>query len=106
MQIRYVKGTNLSVKVAMLDSTGVPFDLTGATLYLTVKSKETDTVASFTITGTAAVPTNGVAVFALLPASASALTPGQFRYDIQIVQGGATYVVVPNAPFELVPSIR
>jgi hypothetical protein len=106
------RGASKTLNLTVKDADGNPVDLTGATLYFTVKRKETDAsciiqkissdVAQIEIASPA---TQGTAQIFLQPSDTNK-DPGKYRFDVWVVlASGARYVVVKPSVFEIVPGV-
>lgn len=95
------RGNTLPIDLTITDATGTPVDLTGATVYFTAKTAESDTDATDT---NASIkkdvtdhtdPTAGETTI-LLDADDTTVNPGNYFYDITVkyaAVGGAEPVV-------------
>ena len=106
--VRIVRGTNRTIKILVQDVNGAPFDITGATGYLTVKLRKDDDSNTFQkVTSTPAqgsIPngTDGVIEFYLVAADTADLDPDAYVYDVQVVLADTKrYAVVGMSPFEV-----
>lgn len=106
-----IRGTSKTFRVTVTDpETGKPFNLTGATLILTVKRriedaqpilrKTTEVMADAVITG----PTAGVVEFYLVPADTKNKDIREYVFDVWLIVPGAVdkhYAVIPPSIFDL-----
>jgi hypothetical protein len=105
--IWHTRGTDRTVQVFVRDEDGLPYDLTGAVGYLTVKFRKEDAAATFQkvtsapAEGAIAVPESGIMEFYILAADTEDEDPGSYVYDVQVVTGGLRYSVVTMSPFEI-----
>ncbi len=110
--VSLTKGLHRTIKVRIVDSTGTPYDLTGAVIHFTVKRLVTDATAAFALdTGDAAKgqiteAKAGLVEFYVVPSNTSSLTVGAYFYDVQMVVASKTYSVIPASPLEIAPSVR
>jgi len=83
-------GDTKKYTVTFKDSDGNAIDITGATVYLTVKKNKTDSDsdAIFQKTVTShSDPTNGVTEFTILASDTATIDVNNYVYDIQFVNG-------------------
>lgn len=99
--IEIKRGNTLPITVNITDANGAPVDLTGATVYFTAKSAESDTDADDTnakIKKDVTVhsdPTAGETLI-VLDADDTTINPGNYYYDITVkyaAVGGADPIV-------------
>lgn len=109
--VQLYRSTNRTIELAVEDSTGRPYDLTGGVLYFTVKKKESDSSASFAldtadpVKGAIVEAKAGLVEFYVIPSNTSGLAVGTYVYDVHLVQGGKRYVVVAPSPLELLQAV-
>lgn len=83
-------------------SNGVPVDLTGYTVVLTVRtSYDTGGTAAQTMTGTIATPANGTAAFNNL----LTLNDGNYVYDVVAKQGSTYRKTLAYGAFKVLPRV-
>jgi hypothetical protein len=111
------KGQNATLEVTVKDSTGAKQDLTGATIYFTVRTRRDAATASIALTSTANplqvfiltpqvdVDKKGKLQIKLLPANTSSLAVGDYVYDVWIVLAGLRHVIIPPTPFVLLQPV-
>ena len=100
---RDTKIYNLTFK----DSDEVAIDITGYTIFFTVKQDETDTDANAKISKTVTShtsPTEGLSQVTLEPADTD-LDVRKYYYDIQIKDGSGNITTVVKDTFEIVQDI-
>ena len=107
--ISLTQGSNRTVKVMVVDQSGLPFDLTGCVGYLWVR--QCDTAATPSITKTTSVGAQGAIIapasagvmeFYFLPADTASISPSEMLYDAWIRTDDAPakdYQVVPRSRF-------
>lgn len=105
-----VRGTTPQYEIAVVDkSTQAAFDLTGFTMYFTVKKGQYDADADAIIgpvTATISSPTTGVGTVGL-SVSDTTVPEGLYWYDVRITDADEQYVVVgPSKSFEVVQNIK
>jgi hypothetical protein len=106
--VSVIRGSSKTLNLTVKDKHGEPVDLTGSTLYFTVKRKETDRDCLIQKISTdsaqieiASPATQGTAQIFLQP-SDTTIDPGKYRFDIWVVlASGARFVVVPPSVFEV-----
>lgn len=88
------------------DSTNTAVDLTGASLFVTVKQNKTDTDAEAKIatTLTILVPSSGIATWDIKATDTQYLL-GQYYYDIQLVDALGEVTTLINDVFNVVSDI-
>ena len=85
--LEIIRGDTISLPITIKDSDGVAIDITGATVFFTIKSDETlaDTSASVSKTVTShPAPASGQTTVELDPTDTEDLTAGIYYWDIQI----------------------
>jgi len=106
--ITIFKGTSKTLLLKVKDSKLKDFDITGATIYFSVKAVETDTntlisknssdIASIEITS----PREGIAKIYLSPSDTKNLSVKQYVFDVFVIlASGKRYVAVPPSPFDI-----
>ena len=106
------RGASKTLNLTVKDKDGNPVNLTGSTLYFTVKKKETDRVCVIQKISTdaaqievASPATKGTAQIFLQPSDTNK-DPGKYRFDVWVVlASGARFVVVKPSVFEIVPGV-
>lgn len=106
--ITMTRGASELVDVTVSKSDGNPQDLTGATLYFTVRIRESDEFPVIQKISTDSNqieipnPTDGKAKVYLRSSDTAGLRPRRYVYDIWVVlPDGNRYVVVPTNVFEI-----
>ena len=110
--LEIVRGTSKTLDVTVLDEDGDPFDLTGATIWFTVKKvisdefaviqKKSDVPAEIVITDARA----GTCEIYLLPDDTRLLDVREYVFDIWVVTAaGARYLVAGPSTLELQNSV-
>jgi len=92
------RGDKATVSITITDSDGTAFDLTNYTLRLTVKANARDTNADAIIgpiSGSITVAANGTATFPFTTNDTD-VNSKEYVYDVEIVNGSATYTVVKS----------
>lgn len=86
----FYKPVNVTLK-----STGAIYDLTGYTAKMTVKktASKPDSTALISITGVITSPESGVITFTALPSITETWAPGNYVYDVQIVNESTSSVL-------------
>lgn len=104
--IEVVQGDDKDISFALTDSSGVAVNLTGATLFVTVKRYVTDLDAAAVISGTltVAVPASGIGVWSLVPANTLNLL-GVYYMDIQYKTAAGKIYTVKRDTFIVNPHI-
>ncbi len=88
--ILYTKGDEQAIEIS-IKKDGVPYNLSGVTVYFTVKKKLEDTYSQAVIQKVVTVhkdPEGGVTEILITKEDTSGLAIGEYFYDIQV--GGAT----------------
>lgn len=104
--IKVHRGTAYTINYTHLDSDGNPIDLTGQTVYFTVKDEEYDTDASDSVAeisvnvSSHSDPTNGVTTWALNDAD-TYLEPGTYYYSILVEDASNDSVLVAKGKFKV-----
>jgi hypothetical protein len=106
--VTVIRGTNKTLALTVKDSAGEVIDLTGSTIYMTVRLKETDEGCLFQkISSDPAQieipnPTDGTAKIYISPSDTAGKKPTRYVYDILIILSSAErHVVVGPAVFEI-----
>jgi hypothetical protein len=106
--ISLTQASNRTVKVSVVDQSGLPFDLTGCVGYLQVRQCDTAASASISKTTTVAAQgaiiapaSSGIIEFYFLPADTAALSPSEMLYDAWIRTDD-----VPAKDYQVVPRSR
>ncbi len=88
--IKVFKGDDVTFTVTVTDSDGNAVDITGTTIWFTVKKNKDDLDSDALIQKEVTShtnPTGGISSIALTDAD-TGITPGQYFYDIQTVNSG------------------
>lgn len=93
-KLTYDRGTTYAITVNYQEN-GVATDITGASIFFTVKESEYDTNAtdstaliSKTVTSHT-TPLSGISTITIDPTDSEDITPGNYYYDIKIKKAGA-----------------
>lgn len=93
---------SISVTSADLSGAQVPFDLTGATAVMSVKSRGSDSAYVLQKSAVVVSPsTSGVLQISLAPGDTSGKTPSLYVYDVQITTADSRVYTVVKGAFEL-----
>ena len=110
--VTVVRGSSKTLTLTVKDSDGGPLDLTGSTIYFTVKKREKDEDALIQKISTDSAqidipnPTDGIAKITINPADTSSLATGKYKFDVWVVlSGGDRVVVVLPSVFEVVAGV-
>jgi hypothetical protein len=102
------RGSSVTVHLRVFTPAGVPYDLNGKTVTLTVKKSSLQESAQPGFRKTATLLANGrtgQCTFVVTPADTKLLDPGRFVYDVWITDGaGARDPLVNLSPFVLGPA--
>lgn len=84
----YIRGDTRVININCVDTDGVtPLDITGGTVYMTLNSSNSPTddsgAALQKIQTSHIAPSLGQTSITILPADTTALTPGNYYYDVQ-----------------------
>jgi len=111
-EIEMYQGNDRTIEVTLTDSDGAAFDLTGVTIYFTVRKSESDAAAVIEKSSLVAteiviigVATGGVFEVYLVPAD-SATIDGEYVYDFTLVTDDVpveTFTVVKDSIKFLIP---
>ena len=85
-ELQVVRATDQSFTTTFLDADGNVIDLTGSTVFFTVKTRVQDTDAEALITKDVTShsdPTNGITIITLTDTQTN-IAPGNYVYDIKI----------------------
>jgi hypothetical protein len=104
--VQVIRGTSLTLNLTVVDASSNPVNLTGCSIYMTVKSslsditnlfqKSTQNGSQITITA----PTAGQAQIYLLPSDTQTLDIRDYYFDVWVVLvSGARYAVIPPSTF-------
>lgn len=107
-----VRGSSKTLKLTVKDENEAFVNLTGATIYFTVKVSERDAQPLFqksTLVPTQAeitVPREGVALIYLQPSDTQNLDPHEYVFDVwAILANGKRYPVVKPSVFKVEPGV-
>lgn len=90
----------------IVDADGVAYDLTGASIWLTIKERsddapdDADAIIQLEVGSglTVATPSNGIVAVEITDEDTALLTPGRsYRYDVQVRKGGKTFTPIGGA---------
>lgn len=103
-----IRGTSKTLVLTIRDKEGDLVNLTGSTIYMTVRTKETDENCLFQKISTSGQqidipnPTDGIAKIFIDPQDTIGKKPTRYVYDILIIlASGERHVVVGPAVFEI-----
>ena len=103
-ELTAVRGDTFTRTITFKDSAGTAYDITLWTIWFTIKNSTDDTDAEAIIQKKITAhsdPTNGTSIISLTAAETDVITPGTYRYDIQIKKDdGTIYTVVPTASIQ------
>jgi len=106
------RGDSKTWTLTFKDSNGAAINLTGYTIFFTVKTQTTyvdassDTSASISKTITVHTnPTLGLSSLVLAPSDTSSLTPTKYRYDMQLKDGSSNILTVITGNFEILADV-
>lgn len=111
--IEVYRGQSKTFELTIKDSTNAAVDLTGASIYFTVKKEVTDTVAIISKTTDdplqaeiLAPNTDGKARIYLIPSDTSVLDVGDYLFDIWVqLSSGKRYPIVEVSKFIIKASV-
>lgn len=110
--VSIVRGTSKTLSLKVKDAAGNPVNLTGATVYFTVKQKAKDkySLIQKISTDIAQVeipnPTDGIAKIYISPEDTVSLATTRYMFDVWVIlSSGDRYVVVAPSVFEVKDSI-
>jgi len=106
--VSITQGTSKTLCLTVKDKDGLPVDLTGSTIYLTVKKNEKEKhaliqkissdVAQIEIPN----PTDGTAKIYIVPEDTISLAATRYKFDVWVIlSSGERYVVVAPSVFEV-----
>lgn len=103
-----IRGDSRTIKVTFKDADGALYDLTGATAYLTINRNgkpTSDTTAALQKTETDIEnPTSGIVSFKLSPTDTN-LTPGNYWFDVQLVDAEGNKLSRKREELTVIPDI-
>lgn len=104
--IETFKGDSFSRSISFADSTGTAINITGYTLYLTVKASKSDTDAQAILSATVlpaqlSDPTHGIGVISVTATAMAAITAGNYYYDIKYKKGDGTVFTALSGNFDI-----
>ena len=107
--VSVIRGTSKTLVLTVKDKNKEPVDLTGATIYFSVKKKETDTgnpliqkVSTDSVQIEVPNPTDGIAKIYLQPSDTQNLDITQYKFDVWMVSSiGKRFVVVKPSIFNV-----
>jgi hypothetical protein len=113
-EITIYKGENKTFCLTVLDGNRDAYNLTGATLTLTVRPEICDNRVTFTKVSTdtdqieiQSPPTDGLAHVKFVPADTEDLDHGTYAYDVWItLPSGNTQIIITPSPCLIKPPIR
>lgn len=106
--LQIYRGDDKTWQVQFKDALEVAIDITGWTVYFTVKEKDSDTDANATITKTITShvdPTAGKTDIILVPTDTSSLK-GNFYYDIRIKKDTGEIITVLVGTLEVLKNVK
>lgn len=105
--IRCTMGSTVTVRIAVVDTAGVPVDLSTASLVLTIKKAPNSYEVTFTANETVVGdPLAGNAEFSIPSTAFEYVEPGRYCYDIWLLRGAESDPVIPTSPFIIEPTVR
>ena len=108
VQLRLIQGASTTVRMQVLNPSGVLVDLNSpaATLTLTAKKKTSVALAALSVAGAIqTVDGKGRVDFTIAPAATKNVTPGRYFYDVWYVAGSTREPLVPTSPLTLEPAV-
>jgi hypothetical protein len=104
--IEVTQGDDLTLTFTLKKAAGTAYDLTGASVFATVKRAIEDADASALISTTLSsiAPTTGVCLWALVPADTKYLS-GIYKYDIQLKDNVGKITTVQSGDFYVKPEV-
>lgn len=110
--LEILRGSTKTLRLSVQDSEGEAVDLTGATVYFTVKKKIGDSLPLFQKISTNLTQAEiydakgGIAKIYLYPADTQQRCPGDYYFDIWVVTStGKQFAVVPPSKFTIEASV-
>jgi len=107
-----IRGTSKKLQLAVTQPEGVPYDLTGGRVIMTVKQSLSDDLPTIqkrsNIPAEAAitVPRKGIAEFYFVPADTQGISPCTLVFDVWFITAtGERYNVVPRSSFVVQPGV-
>ena len=105
--VRYTLGSTATMRVTVVDTSGVPVDLSTASLVLTVKKAPNAYDTKFSATATVVGdPMMGNAEFSIPAVAFEYEEPGRYAYDVWLLRGSDREPVIPTSPFIIEPTVR
>jgi len=100
--IKLTRGDSATVRMLLRDDAGMPVDMTGDTLTLSVRLSEKYAPVKIAIAGTV-TPALGVgyAEFAFVPANTVNWEPGRYLFDVVRIVSGVRDTIVPASALTL-----
>ncbi len=106
--LQIYRGDDKTWEVTFKDGDGVAINITGWTVYFTVKEKDSDTDANAKISKTITShvnPTGGITDIILVPTDTSSLK-GNYYYDIRIKKGSGEKITVLVGTLEVLKNVK
>lgn len=110
--VTVIQGTSKTLSLTVKDGNGDVVNLTGATVYFTVKKslQERDPVIQKISTDSLQIeipnPTDGTAKIFIIPEDTSVLATCRYKYDVLVeLSSGDRFVVVGPSVFEVKPGV-
>lgn len=110
--IQIIRGASRTVELAVTDDTGAPVDLTGAKVYLSVKSSPTDArpliqkVSTDSTQVEITTPREGKAKIYFVPADTQNLDPHEYTFDVwAVLASGKRYPIIEPSIFAVQPGV-
>lgn len=106
--VSMIRGTSKTLSLKVKDAAGNPVDLTGSTVYFTVKQKAKDKYALIQKISTDIAqieipnPTDGIAKIYIAPEDTISMATTRYMFDVLVILSSLErYVVVPPSVFEV-----
>lgn len=102
--VEWQQGVDMVQPIEVRTRGGVPVDLTGKTLTLTVRKRVGDTIAALIKTGSL-TPQEGLgrALFTISASDIALFSVGYYVYDISLLTGTVRDLILPVSPLVVVP---
>jgi len=111
--LKIYRGDNKTWVLTFKDSVGAAIDITGYTIFFTVKNKQTyidsitdttDGLIQKTVTSHT-TPASGISALSLVPADTSSLAPTNYIYDMQLKDGAGKILTFIEGNFEIIADV-
>lgn len=105
--VRCTLGSTVTIRLAVVERTGVAVDLSTATLIFTVKKAPNAYDITFATNGVVVGdPLTGHAEFSIPATAFEYIEPGRYAFDIWLLRGAERDPVIPTSPFIIEPTVR